>query len=59
MVSLMGLSPRFQQKLLDNFPWLKEEACLAPHHPNRFLDFLEVYSGSGNLSAAVQGAARL
>ena len=57
MVSLVGLSPSFQKLLRDHFAFLDDPSCLSSCCPARYLDFLEVYSGRGNLSAAVERVA--
>ena len=54
MVSLHGLSPGFARLLACNFPFLENPSCLTSACSERYLDFLEVYSGKGNLSAAAQ-----
>ena len=54
MVSLQGLSQGFSDLLLENFPFVGHPGCLLASCPERCLDYLEVYSGKGNLSSAVQ-----
>ena len=53
MVSLEGFSQEFQDILIRDFPHVLEDSYLENGCSSRCLDFLEVYSGKGRLSAAV------